>query len=111
MKRLEEEFKKVGFNFKLERDLGEWRIYRRWSDGGLPPHFELIKPTVSDAQFIDGKFQKGGQLHEVYPSDSQWGVKGFTTMTVDHALNMHGDILEAERLKEERKNEASQLEG
>lgn len=86
MKKLQDQFVKSGWTHDLKHSDGPWRIYER-SKADVPAHFELIKARVSTAEVVDGQWVKDGEPHEVYPSNEQWGLYGFTFQTMEKALD------------------------
>lgn len=79
MKKIEKVFSSKGFNFKqISRD-GDMAIYEKCAPGSECPSYELIHITSHNGYIIGGNKIPPS---EVYPSDSQWGVHGWTYPTL-----------------------------
>ena len=80
---LAKEFIQSKFNFKQIWREGDLAIYEKWKDGWVKKGYEAIKIRRHNGYTIGGIFCEPA---EMYPSDNQWGVLGFTATTYDEAL-------------------------
>ena len=83
MKILEKEFSSKGFDYKQVYRDGKYAIYEQTKKGWKLKNYEAIIIESHNG------YELGGQkipASEVYPSTTQWGVKGFTLLDYDAAL-------------------------
>lgn len=77
-------FEKSGWFFEQIKRQGAIAIYKRWKDGGLPPHYEVIRIQSHNGFPIPGT-DKQSEPAEFYPSEKQWGTHGFTFTKMEGA--------------------------
>lgn len=75
MKTLETEFTKKGWHHQQVAREGQVAIFRRWKDGGLPPHFEVVRIQQNQER---EQFGVTIPAAESYPAETQWGRTGWT---------------------------------
>ena len=99
MKILEKQFTYKGFNFnQLYRD-GKFAIYEQ-----TKKNFKLKKYEAVVIESHNG-YDLAGQHFppsEMYPSSSQWGVKGFTIDLYEDAMNKIKYLKKVESKKKEK---------
>ena len=84
---LKKEYKKDGYTLTFLRKVEDWYIYEKvgnkesWMTNDPKPHWEVVTP-VSNPRTIKERAQGLKGRTEAYPSNSAWGDKGFTLMTV-----------------------------
>jgi hypothetical protein len=83
MKLLEKEFTYKGFTMtQMYRD-GKYAIYKQSREGYKGVTYEAVIIESHNGYELAGqKFPPS----EVYPSSTQWGIKGFTLQTYEDAL-------------------------
>ena len=84
MKLLERKFISLGFNFEQIFREGDFAIYKKWKEGWEYKVFEAIKVKRHNGYTIAGNFCPPA---EVYPSNEQWGIAGFTCLTREQAFS------------------------
>lgn len=82
MKKIEKSFTSKGFEFKQILRDGDMAIYEKLAPGSKCSSYELIHITSHNGYVIAGNKIPPS---EVYPSDSQWGVYGWTYPTLQAA--------------------------
>lgn len=82
MKKIEKTFSSKGFEFKQIMRDGDMAIYEKCAPGSKNPNYELIHITSHNGYVIGGNKIPPS---EVYPSDTQWGVHGWTYVTLKDA--------------------------
>lgn len=82
MKKIEKSFVSKGFEFKQVLRDGDMAIYEKHAPGSKCSSYELIHITSHNGYVIAGNKIPPS---EVYPSDSQWGVHGWTYPTLKAA--------------------------
>ncbi len=83
MKILEKNFTYKGFEHSQILREGNIAIYKQKLQSGITEKFEVIIIESHNGYEIAGqKFPPS----EMYPSSTQWGVKGFTLLTYEDAL-------------------------
>jgi hypothetical protein len=82
MKKIEKSFVSKGFEFKQVLRNGDMAVYEKHAPGSKCSSYELIHITSHNGYIIGGN---NIPPSEVYPSDSQWGVHGWTYTTLKDA--------------------------
>lgn len=80
-KLLKEEISKDGFTLKQLKRKKNKAIYEQWKDDRIFS-YEVIVISKHEGYTIAGTFIEPS---EMYPSSSQWGVKGFTYNKLEDA--------------------------
>ena len=83
MKILEKEFTSCGFNFKQVFREEDFAVYKKWKEGQARESFEAIKIKRHNGYDIAGVHCPPA---EMYPSNEQWGLMGFTCLPRDLAF-------------------------
>ena len=102
MKLLETKFTSNGFNFEQVFREGDFAVYKKWKEGRDYKGFEAIKIKRHNGYTIAGNYCPPA---EMYPSNEQWGVSGFTCLTLQLAF---GKI---EKMKEWEQDNPEQKDG
>ena len=84
MKILEKEFAYKGFDFKQVFRDGKFAIYEQKKDGYSFLKYEVVVIESHNGYELAGKIFPPS---EMYPSSTQWGIKGFTMDSYDDACN------------------------
>lgn len=74
-KPLQREFRRHGFSYRQRRRIGNAAIYEQNAPGWPSPNYEVIAIRSCRGH---PKSRFAGQLVERYPSNTEWGVYGFT---------------------------------
>lgn len=82
MKILEKQFTSCGFEFKQVHREGEFAVYKKWKPEYRSPIFEAIEIKSHNGYTIAGNYCAPS---EMYPSNEQWGVLGFTCTDLKQA--------------------------
>jgi len=82
MKEINTVLKKDGFDLKQIARQRNWAVYEQ-SKAGKVTSYELIQIKISKATEIYGRSYPD---REVYPSNEDWGLLGFTISDKDEAL-------------------------
>lgn len=95
MKTLEPRFEKSGWNHEQVWREGGVAVYKRWHgkvirEGGNCPHFETILVNVNLAWEGFGKFFPET---ESYPTQNEWGTRGWTYADFETAMNKARELL------------------
>lgn len=69
---------------------GTIAVFKRWKDGGLPPHFETVRIRENADYEVHGNFIPA---HESYPGDTSWGQHGWTFDTEEQAMAKAQELL------------------
>ena len=97
-KLLDKEFTKKGFTFKeIKRD-GDVAIYEKISKHGCS-HYEVISIGRHNGYTLGGV---DIEPSETYPSDSMWGLTGFTYTTLKEAEARMNTIKDSVCLKNKK---------
>jgi hypothetical protein len=99
MKMLETEFTRAGWNHQQITRHENTAIYKRWKDGGLDPHYEVIKIKAHKGFKVPGT-EIITEPAEYYPSDSSWGTDGFTCHTFAEASEKFTELLSRKPTKQ-----------
>lgn len=84
MKILDKEFNYNGFDFtQMYRD-GKYAIYKQTKKGWKSAVYEVIIIESHNGYDLAGQHFPPS---EMYPSTTQWGIKGFTELTYDAAMD------------------------
>jgi hypothetical protein len=83
MKILEKELTFGGFNLKQVLRDGKFAIYKQTKKGWKLKRFEVIIIESHNGYDLAGQHFPPS---EVYPSSNQWGLKGFTELTYEAAI-------------------------
>lgn len=95
MKRLDDEFTLRGFFYKLlERN--DFKAIYSQDDGNGHVWYEVIRIRVMPSGF-HGYFGVELGEREVYPSDGQWGVSGWTYRRLVDAKRRYGRLRRSRR--------------
>lgn len=102
MKKIEKKFKYKGFEHTQLFREDNLAIYRQKLTGSKSEKYEVIVIDSHDGYEIAGqKFPPS----EMYPSSNQWGVKGFTHLTYEDAMDKINFLKKQEKRKKD-KNDA-----
>ena len=105
MKKIEKSFVSKGFEFKQILRNGDMAIYEKCAPGSKNPNYELVHITSHNGYVIGGNKIPPS---EVYPSDTQWGVHGWTYTTLQGAKdNLKVKFAILEKNKEVKKTSKS----
>ena len=99
-KELDKEFKRKGFTFKQFRRTGDAAIYEKISKIGAK-HYEVIAIGRHNG------YELGGvpiEPAETYPSDSMWGLKGYTYKELSDAEKRFNSLIQLELQKKDKKS-------
>lgn len=91
MNTLATEFTKLGWNHQQITRRDNIAIYKRWKEGGLDPHYEVIRVKSHNGFKIPGTDQMSDPA-EYYPGENAWGKDGFTCMTWNEAMDKFVDL-------------------
>jgi hypothetical protein len=87
MKAMPDRFTKYGHIFSLINRDGDVCLYSRTDEEGCTTFEVVIAQRVASDREIDGKVvSQAGD--EYYPSTNEWGRKGWTAITYDHAIRI-----------------------
>lgn len=92
MKILEKEFTSKGWIHQQITRSDNVAIYKRWKDGGLDPHYEVVKVKSHSGFKIPGT-ENMSEPSEYYPGENAWGRDGFTCSTWNEAMDKMQEIL------------------
>lgn len=96
MKVLEKNFTYKGFEHSQVLREGNIAIYKQKLQEGVTERFEVVTIDSHNGYEIAGqKFPPS----EMYPSSNQWGVKGFTLLTYEDALEKFNFLKKQEKKK------------
>lgn len=82
MKTLSKDIKKDGFNLKQIKRKGDKAIYIKTKSGTKLKNYEVIRIGRHNGYTIAGQYIAPS---EIYPSTSEWGVKGWTYVELSAA--------------------------
>lgn len=96
-------FTKLGFLHEFVQRIGEWSIYKRSKND--VEHFEVVKlrTATKDAFMGDTLVVKRGSI--MYPSNGEWGSRGFTAKTLEQAIEKANQLIEQEKQREQKRKE------
>ena len=99
MKTLETSFTSHGFEFKQIHREADLAIYKKWKPEHETHGFEVIRIKRHNGYTIAGNYCPPA---EMYPSNEQWGVLGFTCQTKEDSYKkldkMKAEAEESEKL-------------
>lgn len=95
-KPIQTEFQKSHWNHKQLFRQGDVAVYERWKEGGLKPHFEVIRVLHHPERTFAGKFFPA---YEGYPGESQWGIHGWTYTDGEAAWKKAQELMNHEKEK------------
>lgn len=104
MKKLETKFTKWGCDFTQLERIGDVAIYER-VDKYSYTSYEIVIVQSHNGREIGGKLYPPS---EFFPSSATWGIKGWSSTTIESARGKFADICEAEKEKEIRKKKIKQ---
>lgn len=86
---MKKEFKKYGDDFKQIEKKDDWYIYIRSHQSVDNPsetisHYEVVRAIKRTGSLPNGKARASAWG---YPSESAWGIHGFTVATLERAYN------------------------
>ena len=84
MKILQKEFNYKGFTFTQMYREGKYAIYKQTQKGWKSAVYEVVIIESHNGYDLAGQHFPPS---EIYPSSTQWGVKGFTELSYDVALD------------------------
>lgn len=93
-------FTKKKFLHKQIKREGEFAIYERQKEGQSKHYEVVIIRSHNGYELAGNKFPPA----EMYPSDSQWGVFGWTRPTLEKAEEKFKEIYESRRSKKDIKS-------
>ena len=99
-KELDREFTRKSFTFKQFRRTGDVAIYEKISKIGAK-HYEVILIGRHNG------YELGGipiEPAETYPSDSAWGIRGWTYKILTDAEKRFNSLIEKETQKKDKKD-------
>jgi len=96
MKTLPETFDKSGWHHEQKWRQGMVAIYSRWKETSRIPHYEVIRISENAEHEIGGVKIPAS---ESYPTEKQWGTKGFTCMDWNAALDKAIELCAKEEQK------------
>ena len=83
------EFKKKGFDYKQVRRDGMKAIYEQTRKGTELKNYEVVKLGRHNGYVMGGV---SIEPSETYPGSSLWGITGWTTQSLDRALEKYNQL-------------------
>ena len=79
------EFRTQGRNFKLLKQVGDYKVFAVGIDGAKPSmkNIEVVKTSICEKHYLDECEEY--DMIERYPSDSTWGRNGWSFTTLEAA--------------------------
>ena len=83
------EFKKKGFTYKQVRRDGMKAIFEQTREGTDLKNYEVVKLGRHNGYNMGGVFIEPA---ETYPGSSLWGIMGWTSQSIDSALERYNSL-------------------
>lgn len=93
------EFTRKGWHHKQIKRDGRLAIYERWKDISPKVHYEVIIIVEGKDRMMEGRLLPASEL---YPSDAQFGEKGWSYPTEEAAIVKYREL--TQRVKKVKSN-------